>query len=353
MSAPNTTTTSGSKAATALSTVLRSNPASKLPHGRPDTPIIELSSQMPPIDAAKTLWAHNILGAPVWDDDGQKYVGFFDMRDILSSVVAAAKAEKEMKEGDEAEADHFSFQEKMVKALEKLKVDDGSSADAAVAKEELVNVTPSDLTVSYLAARNPFTSVSDDCTLAQVCQALVEKHCHRVPIVDTATGKCTAIISQSALVKFLAKQCPRDDLTETLAEAGLPYKKDVASIVDTADASEAFELLDAKRMSGIAVVDEDGMLVGNTSARDIKFAALDEGRTAMDTDILSYLASVRQATPQKKERYPSCHVHEDSTIGHVINLLAKTGYHRVFVVDKDIKPVGVISVADIVKFAIS
>mmetsp|Transcript_23291 Transcript_23291/g.48436 ORF Transcript_23291/g.48436 Transcript_23291/m.48436 type:complete len:107 (-) Transcript_23291:347-667(-) len=106
-------------------------------------------------------------------------------------------------------------------------------------------------------------------------------------------------------------------------------------------------------MSGIAVVDEDGMLVGNTSARDIKFAALDEGRTAMDTDILSYLASVRQATPQKKERYPSCHVHEDSTIGHVINLLAKTGYHRVFVVDKDIKPVGVISVADIVKFAIS
>jgi len=40
-------------------------------------------------------------------------------------------------------------------------------------------------------------------------------------------------------------------------------------------------------------------------------------------------------------------------IGHVINLLAKTGYHRVFVVDKDIKPVGVISVADIVKFAIS
>mmetsp|Transcript_23288 Transcript_23288/g.48428 ORF Transcript_23288/g.48428 Transcript_23288/m.48428 type:complete len:96 (-) Transcript_23288:618-905(-) len=67
-------------------------------------------------------------------------------------------------------------------------------------------------------------------------------------------------------------------------------------------------------MSGIAVVDEDGMLVGNTSARDIKFAALDEGRTAMDTDILSYLASVRQATPQKKERYPSCHVHEDSTV---------------------------------------
>ena len=146
---------------------------------------------------------------------------------------------------------------------------------------------------------------------------------------------------------------PREDLSETLDEAGLPYLKDVVSIVDTADASDAFTLLDDKRLSGIAVVDEDGMLVGNTSARDIKLAAVDEGKIPMDTDILSYLAKVRQATPQKKERYPSCHVHTDTTVAHVIGLLAKTGYHRVFVVDAEQKPVGVISVADIVKFAIS
>jgi CBS-domain-containing membrane protein len=37
---------------------------------------------------------------------------------------------------------------------------------------------------------------------------------------------------------------------------------------------------------------------------------------------------------------------------HVLGLLAKTGYHSVFVVDAEQKSVGVISVADIVKFAI-
>ena len=72
-------------------------------------------------------------------------------------------------------------------------------------KEKLVDVSSDDMTISYLAARNPFVSVSESCSLADLCAALVEKHCHRVPIVDKETGKCTNIISQSALVKFLAK----------------------------------------------------------------------------------------------------------------------------------------------------
>ena len=122
--AASTSSPSSSRAATALSTVLSSNPASRLPHGRPDAPIIELASTTSPLDAARTLWSHNILGAPVYDEAAGKYVGFFDMRDILSCVVAAAKAEKESgaaaaaaAEGsDETGADaKFSFQEKMVK----------------------------------------------------------------------------------------------------------------------------------------------------------------------------------------------------------------------------------------------
>lgn len=60
----------------------------------------------------------------------------------------------------------------------------------------------------------------------------------------------------------------------------------------------------------------------------------------MDMDILSYLARVRQSQLMQNDKYPSCHVHEDATVAHVVNLLAKTGYHRVFVVvvDDDMKP---------------
>jgi len=139
-------------------------------------------------------------------------------------------------------------------------------------------------------------------------------------------------------------------MDEKMTDAGLPFRKDVVKVADDESAATAFELLDSTRLSGIAVVDEDGKLIGNTSARDIKNAVMDAGRTGMDMNILSYLAKVRQSQVVKNDKYPSCHVHDDATVGHVVNLLAKTGFHRVFVVDDDMKPVGVVSVADIIKF---
>ena len=41
---------------------------------------------------------------------------------------------------------------------------------------------------------------------------------------------------------------------------------------------------------------------------------------------------------------------EDDTLGNVLRILARTGYHRIWMVDEDMKPVGVISVSDICQF---
>ena len=309
--------------------------------------IIELDSTLEPVEAAKILWTNNIIGAPVKDHKAQKYIGFFEMRDILSTVIATALSENE--EGDDGGSginlDRYK-NEHMVKELP----DSLTNCDN---RKYYADASPSNKTISYLAVRNSFSYCKTDATLFDLGECLSKKNCHRVPILDEE-GKCHKIVSQSALIKFIALNCQHDQLEVTIQDAQIPYKKNVVSIIDTATASEAFKLLDSKRLSGIAVVDaEDGKLIGNTSARDIKLAAIDEGKIAMDMDILSYLAKVRQAVPQKKERYPSCHVHEDATVAHVIDLIAKTGYHRVFVVDENICPIGVISVTDIIKYAVN
>ena len=111
----------------------------------------------------------------------------------------------------------------------------------------------------------------------------------------------------------------------------------------------AFELMDAKRLSGIAVVNDDGKLVGNVSAKDIKRAVLDP--TNIHLDVLSYLAIIRQAEANDT-RHPFCHVSSNASVGHVVNMMAKTGFHRVYVVDTDSKPIGVISFSDIIKHVI-
>ena len=330
---------------------LERNRSSRVVSEQQDRPaVIVIDSKMTPLEAATVLWENNIMGAPVYDAKTKTYVGMFDVRDILSCVTAAHREFLAMggshKPGadtrlpHEVELHHKTQRELMAKALQHIKISTHPPSPGAV-------------TVSYLAARNPMVPFhTKDTSLLEICKILAERSKHRVPITDSSSGSpvCTGIISQSGLVAFISSKCPPGSLDEKMVDAGISYRKEVVKIKDDATAADAFELLDSHRLSGIAVVDEDGKLIGNTSARDIKNAVMDAGRTGMDMDILSYLAHVRQSQFDKKDKYPSCHVHEDATVGHVVHLLAKTGFHRVFVVDENMKPVGVVSFADIIKY---
>ena len=183
----------------------------------------------------------------------------------------------------DVELHHKNQSELMAKALQHIKISTKPPAAGAV-------------TVSYLAKRNHMVNFrGKEDSLLGICKELAGWHSHRVPITDSSSGGpvCAGIISQSGLVSFIASRCPPRSLDETMVDAGLPFRKDVVKVADGASAASAFELLDSKRLSGIAVVDGDGRLIGNTSARDIKAAVMDAGRTGMDVDILSYLAQGR------------------------------------------------------------
>jgi len=328
--------------------LLKHNTPAK-PEGGDQQPVIVIDSKMTPLEASKILWSRDIMGAPVYDAGKKTYVGMFDVRDILSCVTSAHREYLAMmgrhKPGEDTALPHDmdahrkAQGELMAKAFQNIKINTSPPSPGAI-------------TVSYLAARNPMKGHSKEENLVEICKELEKRGTHRVGIMDNSSGSpvCTGIISQSGLVDFIFSKCPPGSLEEKLSECGIPYKKEVAKISDEATAADAFELLDSKRLSGIAVVDEDGVLIGNTSARDIKHAIIDGGKTGMDMDIISYLAQVRQSQIRKNERFPSCHVYEDATVGHVVGLLAKTGYHRVFVVDAEKKPIGVVSFADVLRW---
>jgi CBS domain-containing protein len=295
--------------------------------------VIEIPVHASLLEAAEVLWENSILGAPVWDETNKKYSGFFDMRDILSAVIVATEATN--KGG--------SFNDHMVEELTSTALDSVSTTAA----------TP---TVGYLAARNRLYPCAIDDNLADICSKMIEHRCHRMPILSAdESGKLSEIISQSALIKFLSKQISGSKEFEVkLNKSGFPYKKDIVKVEETLPAIKAFKVLDSHRLSGIAVVDEeDGSLVGNTSARDIKLLAMNKGRMDLDLEIMDYLAAVRRSTVMAKDRYPISHVRETDSLAHVIHMLAKTGYHRLFVVDEKNQPIGVMSIMDIVKFALS
>jgi len=131
----------------------------------------------------------------------------------------------------------------------------------------------------------------------------------------------------------------------------MAYKKVVGVTIDQT-AVEAFSILDKYRLSGIAVVDKQGRLVGNTSGADLKLFVLDQGNLSLNVPILDYLSQIRlhQSSPIDIQ-HPSCSVMPENPLARVISKLAVTRFHRIFVVDSANHPVGVIALTDILRFA--
>jgi len=205
--------------------------------------------------------------------------------------------------------------------------------------------------LKYLSKRNPFRPVKSTTSLLEVAILLRERTVHRVPVVGE-DGVCVAIVSQSTILKFLSdhRDQTAHDVGQTLAATHLGIKS-VFTIEDTKTARDAFSMIDKTGLSGIGVVDSEGHLVGNTSARDIKYFVLDKGQLSMDEAVMDYLATIRQRQISEKDRAPVSSIHRTDTLGRAIGLLGKTQYHRLFLVDDQRKPIGVVSVADILSFA--
>jgi len=307
----------GAKKKEELIHALRNTKSSQVPCTGKD--VVEVTASMSPLESAKVLWENHVMGAPVWDEEAKKYVGIFDMRDLLSTVL-----------------------------LEQSRKD---------AQDATMNLNTTwfldNLHTAYLAARNPFVpDYHQDTSLLDLCKVLCRKETHLVPLVDPVTKRCVRVLSKSYIVKFLSEHVVLPQVT--LQEAKFPYKKRVIQAPDDVSAQQVFQLMDQHRLSGIAIIDSGTRkLVENTSASDIKSAIRiggDSGVVDMKMDILSYLAQVRQNSTF--DRYPCAHVRESSTVAHAVDLLAKTGLHRVFVVDDEMRPVGVVSVTDVVQFVV-
>jgi len=337
---------------TALQSLLARHTVASISSPRP---VIELPSNATCAEGFELLLKHNILSCPVYDatktgKDGNErsYIGFLDVRDLVSSIVFAHE--------EQQLALNASFNDRwnelMLKGMQRF----GTS-----------------VSVPYLSRRHPFKPMTLNATLLQVARALAT-HVHRVPIIDES-GRCIRIVSQSSLIAFLHQHRDGEvvgagsasgragehdsslaqELRQTIGSIGLGLCK-VISVNTESSAWHAFRLIDVNNVSGIAIVDKEGRLVGNTSARDLKYFVLNRGQLSLDAPIQLYLSCIRlqdEVKPNQPEVHPSCSVGTHASIGHVIGLMEATGYHRVFIVDAQNRPVGVCSVTDILRFVVA
>lgn len=274
--------------------------------------------------AFSKLVENNLLSAPVWCEAEKNYVGYLELRDLLSIVLATVDVESGTPKS----------------------VDDLLKA----AKEHLL--ATDGVTLTYLARRNPFKVVSPDASLLDVVNLLAAKSAtrvRRVAVVD-ADKKLVGIVSASRCVAFLAEHLEQlgDSANKTVVELELGSTP-VQTVQSDTPAVTVYQLLDKLHISGVAITSSSGALFGNISARDLKnfisCAAFDKLSKPID----NFLAELR--SEDINIRVPTIQVFEHATLAQIAAKLKATGVHRLYVVDNEasLKPVRVVSVTDVVR----
>jgi len=298
------------------------------------TKVVVIDSHMGLQMAFSLLISNQILSAPV--KDGGRFIGFLDIRDLVSFVLFAAK--EHSKHAEDVSLDLLMSDENFFKPNHKVE-------QAKMFANPLQAIT-----VSYLCRRHKFTAVSGQEKLINVLRLLATRELHRIPVEDNE-GNLVAIISQSNIIDFLVKKLEQnnnDSLSMKLQQSILDAKighSPVFSAVATAPASLAFELMDNKQVFGLAVVNNEGALVGNISASDIKLFFQSPDFRILSLPLTDFLSSIRRR--DVRTRVPAACEPGTASLASVVGKLAATKMHRLFVCDAERHPTLVISLTDV------
>jgi len=279
-------------------------------------PVI-LSAKLTPRQALEELIKHHLRCAPVVD--GDKFIGVFDLRDAIKFAMEVYRS-KHMKEED-------------------------------IAAMEYIAVSPhiSTNTLAYLARMRKFWAVKESDSVVAMMK-IVATGSHIVGVLSSDGKQLKSILSQGQIFQQVAKlwtDFKSDVAIEPLKKLGF-VKHPVIQIPAKTPAHEAFEIMANHQLSGLAVVDDKGKLVHNTSATDIKLWL--KASESLESSIEDFLVAVRKDSHLSKTNFPVTSVEEKEGLVKMIGKLKATKYHRLWVVDKDHKPAGVFAITDLFSF---
>jgi len=275
-------------------------------------------------DVISILKDHKISSAPVVNKQG-KSIGLVDILDLLT--FACGK---------------LSFKETPTFAISKIAI------------EEFLKKAVKDL--PNVSGRAPYKELPIHATLQDVLQLLAQKNVHRVLIRNEAED-FVGLITQSAMVRYLQQK--KDNLSDFMNQRVKDLwpigQKQTETIDFNCFVIDALARLEEKQISGIAVVNTKGQIIGNISASDLK--RMDVKRPLqMCFDVYQSIRVFMNLSDEKDKpsnrKLPTFEpiiVKPDDTLSQVVDIVVSKEVHRVYVVDEDQKPVGEISLCDIMQ----
>jgi len=273
-------------------------------------------------NAIRILLTNNIYSAPLYDSNEEKYLGFIDLVDLVTFIVTTVEATSSSSE---------NTQERLIHHHDKL---------------EFINKTQQG-DLKDLAKKNPFISIEKGSCFIDALFLFCETRTRRMAIVDFDTDTVTNILTQSAVVSWLSKHVKLLPFAhDTVQDLKLGFKK-VLTVDSTSNAIDAFKLMANNRITSVGLTDTEGKLVSVLSVKDIKVLNMANPFKLLFHSAIKYVQSVRESEVQ--ESIPTIHCTPKNTLIDILTRISSLRIHRMFVVDENIRPVGIISLGDILQ----
>lgn len=271
--------------------------------------------------------------------DGSNYVGFIDMMDLVQKT-------KELFWGDTEEA-WTDFWDKELRFQ-------NTTVDDIITKS------------TGLFDRDVVPPISSEFSTFSALEMLVRSNHHRLVVMDPETNSLDTIITQSMMISWVRQHKSLLGTLRTTLVSDIvdELKTGCVTVNEGSKAINAFNIMSTNKISGLAVVDDDGLLQHSISVRDLRTVGTSgEFFHRLFRSIKEFKKLAREEhsvlaprTHYSKKMTPrrAIFVTPDDNFEDVLNKMYDGNIHRVFVcesVDRP-KPTHVISQVDLLRLVL-
>jgi CBS domain-containing protein len=308
--------------------------------------LVDVPEDMNAAKVLETMSSHNLSAVPVYREEAQAVPGLVGAG--FPGTVAAYVPPTEKKylgwvsSGDIAALQLVKgLREKSGGILAAIKA--AFSSDEDHAAKAALNFSNTD----------PFWALPVGRSMDQTVRVMGRCNLHRLAVVDTDDkNRVCGLLTQSAVVKFLSACGKLGPLGAMPMSEFVKTGRSVTSVRDTATAREALATIIDNKISGVPIVDADGVILSSVSVNDLralgKVKPEDEGRLLglPVTDFVTEVRALSHTSSTKPPSTGSVTVLPTDSFATALELAVNSRVHRLFIVDDARRPIGVMTLTD-------
>ncbi|XKL67653.1 hypothetical protein PGB90_003144 [Kerria lacca] len=193
-------------------------------------------------------------------------------------------------------------------------------------------------------------SIGPDVSLYEAIRVLIHKRIHRLPVIDPYTGNVLYILTHKRILRFLflyINDLPKPSyMNKTISDLKIGTYDNIETVIEDTTIILALKKFVERRVSALPVVDEKGRLVDIFAKFDVINLAAQ--RTYNNLDI-----TLKKANEHRNEWFEGVHrCHLTDTLYSVLEKIVRAEVHRLVIVDKDEKVIGIISLSDLLVYLV-